>query len=345
MPYMDTTKTGEAVNGVNDVIDTHGNPPGGTVSDLAGVAALIVSVNDLLIVGQFQSLALCIILTMTILIIVFKNWRLGVLTIIPCCIVVGLEPMVMVGMSIPLSLVTVMVGSIAIGTGVDFAIQISQRLNLYGMTIPNIHDAVENLGTSFVEATTTMVLGFASVLFAPWPGKGPYGLPVTFGIGIISIRQFVVMMMMLLIFNAIMALFVHSAILTLWFRAKRREELRQKRLKQLEKESIRRARAASMTMSELEGPDDLRTGREGAQYEEGDASEEGDDGLQRDDGGGGEGTVPDEEEEEYLDGDEELDDEVVRQQKEDDGYIPPDLDTDDDIYVDRGRGRGRGLRR
>jgi predicted RND superfamily exporter protein len=240
MPYMDVEESRKAVTAVDKAVDTKGYLPGGTISHLTGVAPLILAINDLIIVSQFQTLALCIFLSFVVLTAVFRSWKMGLLTIIPCVLVVSYEPMTMVGLNIPLSIITVMIGSIAIGTGVDFSIQISQRIRLMGMGLAQIRNAVEHMGISFVEATATMVIGFSAVLVAPWPGPGPMGLPFTLGVGIQSVREFVIMIMILLTFNMICALLILPALYTLWIRFKRREELRLKeveeRAKELEKE-------------------------------------------------------------------------------------------------------------
>jgi predicted RND superfamily exporter protein len=198
------------------------------MTHLTGVAPLILAINELIITSQFQTLALCIFLSFVVLTVVFRSWKMGLLTIIPCCLVVSYEPMTMVAQNIPLSIITVMIGSIAIGTGVDFSIQISQRIKLMGMGIAQIRNAVEHMGISFVEATATMIIGFSAVLVAPWQGAGPYGLPVTFGVGIQSVREFVLMIMILLFFNMVCALLILPALYTIWIRFRQREEIRKK---------------------------------------------------------------------------------------------------------------------
>jgi predicted RND superfamily exporter protein len=191
------------------------------------MAPIIIAINDLIIQGQFQTLALSIFMCWALLAIWFRSWKIGLVTMIPCILVISYEPATLVLMNIPLSIVTVMIGSIAIGTGVDFSIQITQRLNLMGHGIKQVVSTVEHMGVSFVEATTTMVLGFSAVLLAPWPSNaGTFGLPVTFGVGIDAIKQFVIMIMLLLIFNAICALFVLPAIYTLMIRFRESEQKR-----------------------------------------------------------------------------------------------------------------------
>jgi predicted RND superfamily exporter protein len=216
MPFMDIDATRAAVDGVNQVVAEQNSAYSGTLnhpepySKLTGVAAITLAVNDLIIVSQFNSLAVCIILTFLVLTIIFRSIKVGMITIIPVMAVIALEPGTLVGLGIPLSTITVMIGSIAIGTGVDFSIQISQRVRLGKYTLQSVFGAVEKAGTSFVEATSTMLIGFAMTLF----------------IQIDSIQEFVIMIMILLAYNAIFALVLLPAIYTIWIRRKDAREER-----------------------------------------------------------------------------------------------------------------------
>jgi predicted RND superfamily exporter protein len=218
MPFMDIDDTRAAVDGVNDVVADQNEAFSGTLgheepySRLTGVAAITLAVNDLIIVSQFNSLTVCIILTFLVLTVIFKSIKVGMITIIPVLCVIALEPGTLVSLGIPLSTITVMIGSIAIGTGVDFSIQISQRVRLGGYKLPAVFGAVEKAGTSFVEATTTMLLGFAMALF----------------IQIASIQEFIIMIMILLAYNAIFALVLLPAIYTIWIRRKEAREAKMK---------------------------------------------------------------------------------------------------------------------
>jgi predicted RND superfamily exporter protein len=211
MPFMDIDETRAAVDGVNAIVANANEIYGEDfASKLTGVAAITLAVNDLIIVSQYNSLAACIFLTFLTLAIIFRSVKIGLITIIPVICVIALEPGTLVGLDIPLSTITVMIGSIAIGTGVDFSIQISQRIRLGEYKLNSIFGAVEKAGTSFVEATSTMLLGFAMVLFIP----------------IDSIQEFVVMIMILLFYNAVMALILLPAIYTIVLRrSERKEEL------------------------------------------------------------------------------------------------------------------------
>ncbi len=214
MPFMDIKETRAAVDAVNAVAveqnELYDNKD--LFSDLTGVAAITLAVNDLIIASQFNSLAVCITLTFIVLTVIFRSIKIGFLTVIPVLCVIALEPGTLVALGIPLSTITVMIGSIAIGTGVDYSIQISQRVRLGGYKLSAVFDAVEKAGTSFVEATSTMLLGFGMCLF----------------IQIDSIQEFVIMIMILMAYNAIFALLILPALYTITIR---RQEAKEAKLK------------------------------------------------------------------------------------------------------------------
>ena len=211
MPFMDIDSIRAAVDGVNGVVASFNEVYGPDFSSkLTGIAAITLAVNDLIIVSQINSLAVCMILTILILAVTFRSIKVGLLTVIPVTCVISLEPGTLVMLNIPLSTITVMIGSIAIGTGVDFAIQISQRVRLGHFKLPAVFNAVENAGTSFVEATSTMLFGFVMCMFIP----------------IDSIKEFVVMIMVLLTYNAVFALFLMPAVFTLVIRFREARALR-----------------------------------------------------------------------------------------------------------------------
>jgi predicted RND superfamily exporter protein len=230
-PMMDIELTRQAVNGVNNAIDS--KPiAGATVSHLTGVGAIELAVNDLLISGQLISLAVCTFATWLVLLAVFRSWKLSMFTMIPCLVVVGLEPLVLVGLNIPLSIVTVMIGSIGIGTGVDFSIQLSQRIRTGGLHVDSVKNSVENLGISFVEATTVTVFAFMAVLLSPgFLVDMAMGNPwhIVAGVPIDSVRQFVIMIQVLFCLNAIAAMFILPAIYTVWLRFREAEKKRKEK--------------------------------------------------------------------------------------------------------------------
>ncbi len=199
MPMMSVDETRAAVEEVNYIIDAYGTGiPGGSISHLTGIASMQLAVNDLMVEGHTMSLTICLFCTWLVLAVVFRSLKLSIITMLPVSFVISWEPLTLVSMNIALSMITVMIGSIAIGTGVDFSIQITQRFRQEGETLMALRDAVAGCGVSFVEATSTMVVGFSMVLVVP----------------IASVREFVIMFIILTIFSMFVAMVLLPAIYT-----------------------------------------------------------------------------------------------------------------------------------
>ena len=84
------------------------------------MAATAIEVNQLIVGSQWQSLGFAVVLTIITLAIVFRDVRYSLLTTSPVIATVALQWLVMWQLDVPLSLVTVMIGSILVGVGVDF---------------------------------------------------------------------------------------------------------------------------------------------------------------------------------------------------------------------------------
>lgn len=202
LPSMNLENTRNIVVGVNSkIIEGKGDLE---KSELVGQASLIVAISDLIVSSQIQSLAITILLCTTVIAIMWRRIFLAIITMIPSILVISWEPAIFVGMNLTLNIVTVMIASIGIGTGVDYSIQISQRIRLKGASLESTRRAVEGAGISFVEATTTMLFGYSTILL----------------INIVSYREFILMLMLLLGFNAIAALLALPALYTIIFRVK-----------------------------------------------------------------------------------------------------------------------------
>ena len=103
-----------------------------------------------------------LVLTIIALAIVFKGMTYSVLTTSPVIATVGLQWLVMWQLDVPLSLVTVMIGSILVGVGVDFSIHIANRIKELGGGIDAIKSAAVGTGMSLFEAATVTSCGMAA---------------------------------------------------------------------------------------------------------------------------------------------------------------------------------------
>ena len=202
MPFMDVRQTEEAVNDINDYAseDTSGAI---SSTSLVGVASVTIEVNDLIVDSQWNSLGFALLFTVLVLGLVFRDIRFALLTTIPVGFTVFMQWMVMDSMTVSLSLVTVMIGSILVGVGVDFSIHIANRVRELGGSLDAVRIACASTGMSLFEATTVTAAG----------------LTCAYRIDIPAIKPFVDVIIILLIIAAISALLLLPAIYSLLIKA------------------------------------------------------------------------------------------------------------------------------
>lgn len=174
MPFLPVKETEGSVNEINEYSEqtyADGNIDSGK---LTGVAAVAIVVNKLIVSSQWSSLAFAVILTLITLGIVFRDLRFAIWTTSPVVATVALQWLVMAVKDVSLSLVTVMIGSILVGVGVDFSIHIANRIRELGGGIEAIRLATVSTGMSLFEAATVTTLGLATAYLIPIPEIKPF---------------------------------------------------------------------------------------------------------------------------------------------------------------------------
>ena len=174
MPFVPVAQTSEYVDAVNAHTDSFVGGHGENAEHLTGVAATVIEVNELIVGSQWTSLGFAIILTLITLAIVFRDIRYSFWTTSPVIATVALQWLFMWQLDVSLSLVTVMIGSILVGVGVDFSIHIANRIKELGGGIPAIKTAAIGTGMSLFEAATVTSLGLATAKSIPIPAIQPF---------------------------------------------------------------------------------------------------------------------------------------------------------------------------
>ncbi len=162
----------EVVLAINSIIE-NASIPGGKIYPITGTTAINVAINDLLFEQQIRSLFISILLVFATLIIIFRSSLYAFLTIVPIMFVLLLEPGILVSMGISLSVVTISIASIIVGTGVDYGVHVTKRY-LEGIEEglnkeKAMEEAIEKTGLSLVEAASTTIAGLISVYFVNVP--------------------------------------------------------------------------------------------------------------------------------------------------------------------------------
>ncbi len=174
MPFIPVAETAISVEEVNQHADSFRSVDSGRAEHLTGVAATAIEVNQLIVGSQYTSLAFAIILTLIVLAVVFKDIKYSFWTTSPVIATVALQWLVMWQMDVTLSLVTVMIGSILVGVGVDFSIHISNRIRELGGGIKAIKTATVGTGMSLFEAAVVTSLGMITAYQIPIPEIKPF---------------------------------------------------------------------------------------------------------------------------------------------------------------------------
>ena len=174
MPFIPVADTAVSVDSVNEKAATFNGRYGENAEELTGVAATAIEVNELIVGSQWTSLGFAIILTLITLAIVFRDIRYSIWTTSPVIATVALQWLVMWRMDVPLSLVTVMIGSILVGVGVDFSIHIANRIRELGGGIQAIRSAAVGTGMSLFEAAVVTSLGMFTAYNIPIPEIQPF---------------------------------------------------------------------------------------------------------------------------------------------------------------------------
>ena len=229
MPNMDTKDTERAVNEVDDALRKY--QVGDSTSVLTGFGPTVVTVNNMLVESSLTSTAMAIVVVFTLLVIAFRSFKYSLLTIVPIVFVVLLQPLTFfyiryIGapfgqdFSGVLNLFTAMIGSIVIGLGIDFAIHMTETIREKGTTLRAVTASVATTGQSFVETTITMIGGLVAILI----------------VNIVSIREFIVLVMILLLYSMLAGLIVLPALFAYYIRS--REEAKRRREEALAEEMI-----------------------------------------------------------------------------------------------------------
>ena len=175
MPYLPVADTISSVEDIDALTATFsGTEPGDYATDLTGVAPTTIEVNELIVGSQWTSLGFAVILTLITLAIVFKDIKYSIWTTSPVIATVALQWLVMWRMDVDLSLVTVMIGSILVGVGVDFSIHISNRIRELGGGLDAIRAAAIGTGMSLFEAAVVTTLGMLTAYQIPIPAIAPF---------------------------------------------------------------------------------------------------------------------------------------------------------------------------
>jgi len=208
IPALDMSQTREAVQSINYIFEIEKGPSLTSVSPLTGVAAIMVEINDMIMVNSFQTLAIALIAVFIVLSLIYYmgGWKrpffYAFLTLTPVLFVVSWLPLMFRSLDFDLNLLTAMIGSLIVGIGIDFGVHMTERIKEEKETIKGISKAIETSGMSFLESTCTVVAGICSVFY----------------VRISSIYQFAVLIMLMIAVSMLAAIIILPAAYAVWIK-------------------------------------------------------------------------------------------------------------------------------
>ncbi len=179
---------------------------------ITGSETLMFVTAQSLTESQISSTMICILLAAIVLLIVFKNPILSLLTLFPVLLSIAWILGTMYFIGYDLNIMTVMITSITIGLGVTYAIHAVQRFRLIADETGDIEKAVtstvSHTGGAILASAATTVAGFAILILAPITPQQQFGF-------IASIT---------IVYSLLITIFVLPPLLKLWAEWRKRRK-------------------------------------------------------------------------------------------------------------------------
>ncbi len=150
--------------------------------ELTGMPSVYIKLNSSLLNSQFSSLIIAIFMVLIIIGLILRSLSKGIFAAIPvvATIIVLFGFMGLTG--IPLDIATVLVGSIALGIGIDYSIHIITGFNFRLKETGDVHQAIEETimtsGKAIVINVSSVAAGFLVLLFSQLVPLQNFGLLV-----------------------------------------------------------------------------------------------------------------------------------------------------------------------
>jgi len=162
--------------------------------ELTGMPSVYVRLNDSLIKSQFSSLLIALVLVVLIVGMIFRSFSKGIYATIPIIATIFVLFGFMGFTGIPLDIATVLVGSIALGIGIDYSIHFISGFNSHLKENGDAEKAIEKTllssGKAIIINVTSVAAGFLVLLFSQLVPLQNFGLLVAismFGSGLGSL--------------------------------------------------------------------------------------------------------------------------------------------------------------
>ncbi|HPS57875.1 MAG TPA: efflux RND transporter permease subunit [Spirochaetota bacterium] len=155
----------------------------------SGFMDLMVEANMLIVRGQISSLLSSLILVAILMWIIFRNFKLTFISLLPLSVGIALNFGIMGFLGIPLNAVTAVVASIAIGMGIDYSIHFINRYRIEleaaaGDVDTAVTRTYDSTGKAILSNALSVSAGFMVLMFSEFPIIKQFGGLMAFTVGI-----------------------------------------------------------------------------------------------------------------------------------------------------------------
>jgi hypothetical protein len=150
---------------------------------VAGVAILLTFLVKSLLADQWITFGLAVVAIIVMLMLAFRNWRLGLIALVPNAAPILIVIGVMGWAGLKVNVATAMLASVSMGIAVDFSIHYLYRFQhelLAGKTFNEaIRDAHNSVGLAMVLANIALIAGFSTLVISEFMPTVHFGVLVS----------------------------------------------------------------------------------------------------------------------------------------------------------------------
>ena len=181
------TSSSEGIDDMNEIMGIIYNELNEDMADygdadsiVAGMTSSMYTITNALTESQIISTFISIILATIVLMIAYKNPLLGLIAMLPVMISIVWILGSIHFMGYSLNVMTVMVTSLTIGVGIDYAIHATERFRLTADKTGDVQQAVlqtvGHTGGALLIAAMSTIAGFGMLILAPMPPEQQFGI-------------------------------------------------------------------------------------------------------------------------------------------------------------------------
>lgn len=186
----------EIVAQVENYLDEQFNEPQVARAEMVGIIRAFAVLTDKVVSSQITSLTASVMAAGILVALLMWSVTAGLLGLIPLVFTIVVEFGAMSYAGIPLDMATLMLGSIAVGIGIDYVIHFLSRFRLESQQGAEPRAAFErtmrSAGKGILYNALALVLGFAVMLFSTFQGLVNFGLLIVLTMVVASVSSFTV---------------------------------------------------------------------------------------------------------------------------------------------------------